>query len=354
MAVIFMSSLLAMSSEIGSIQASRDDGAGKGGSDARQVDDLPPIESLARGSRHAFRLTVADGPDGAVDIPVNISIGTRPGPRLVVVAGVHGNEVEGPAAVLEVWDELRDLSVAGTMIVVPVANPPAFWAARRMSPYDGLDMNRIFPGRRDGLLTERIASRLFEEVVLGADFLLSTHSWYAGAVVVPYVEVPRSGPTAAASRAAARIFGPRFVAPLDWHPGLLVSTAGHAGIPAIEPEIGGLGASIAEQRALYRSGIHNLLKHLGMVPGPPEVEEPPRLVTRTAVTTPRSGFLRTAVELGTPIDEGAPIAQVCDLNGLGLADIAAPASGLIAALQLAPAVEAGAEVGVIFHPGDLA
>jgi N-alpha-acetyl-L-2,4-diaminobutyrate deacetylase len=343
-----------MPSELGSVKAARDDPVGKVGGGARRVANLPAIESLAPASRHAFRLAVVDGPDGPVEIPVNISIGNRPGPRLVAVAGVHGNEVEGPAALIDVWDELRDVSFAGAVVVVPVANAPAFKAARRMSPQDGLDMNRIFPGRPDGTLTERIASRLFEDVVLGADFLLSMHSWYAGAIVLPYIEVPRSGPTAVASRAAARTFGPQFVEPLDWHPGLLVSAAGRAGIPAMEPEIGGLGASFAEQRTLYRSGLRNLLKHLGMIPGHAEMEEAPRLVTRTAVTTPSGGFLRPLVDVGAAIRVGALIAQVCDLNGFGLVDVAAPASGVIAALQLAPAVEPGDEIAVIFRPGDVA
>lgn len=55
-------------------------------------------------------------------------VGRGPGPRLVVLGGVHGNETCGTAGILAVLDEIRRGAMAlraGTVTFVPVANPLA-------------------------------------------------------------------------------------------------------------------------------------------------------------------------------------------------------------------------------------
>ena len=229
-----------------------------------------PLEydALPLRSRHRFALLVADRPDGSsLALPVLVMVGQRPTPRLVCVAGVHGDEHEGVTALLELWEELEPEALQGTVVMVPVANPPAFAANARVNPQDPVDMNRVFPGRADGRITERLAYHLFHSVVTGADLVLSMHGWSSGALVLPYVEYPRDSPVTPASRAAARAFGLDTLEPLDWHPGLLCAACNRAGIPAIEPEIGGLGYTEDARRALYKRGTRALMQHLGILPG---------------------------------------------------------------------------------------
>ncbi len=162
------------------------------------------------------------------------------------------------------WDEIEPSDLAGTLVLVPAANPPAFRAGERRNPEDSLDMNRIFPGRADGTITERLAHRLFHDVVAGADFVLSLHGWGRGALVVPYTEYPRDSPVTQPSRAAARAFGLEWIEAFDWPPGMLVAVCARHGIPAIEPEIGGLEITVSERRALYKRCTRNLMSHLGL------------------------------------------------------------------------------------------
>lgn len=320
---------------------------------------LPPVQeveridfaTLPRPGRARFRLPVAATPEGTLlSLPVLVIAGRTPAPRLVCVAGVHGDEHEGGTALLEVWDEVDPAEMEGTLVLVPTANPPAFRAASRRSPHDLIDMNRAFPGKAEGNLTERLAYRLFYDVVLGADLLLSMHGWSTGSLVMPYVEYPRDAPVTPASLAAARALGVEMLEPLEWHPGLLVAAANRAGIPAIEPEVGGLGCTLPERRRIYTQGVRNLMRHLGMISGSPETPAHHLQVQRTEVYAPEGGILRRHVELGAVVRTGQPIGSIVDLAATPLAEIAAPVDGTIACIRLAASISAGDLVALVFTP----
>jgi len=315
-------------------------------------DGLPPFDHLPLRSRGRFTLVVpgqAEEPRPTVGIPVDVIVGSATRPRVVAVAGIHGDEREGPAALAEAWARLPPDSLAGTLVLVPVANVDAYRAGRRTSPVDDIDLNRVFPGRSDGSHTERIAQRLFTEVISGADFVMSLHSWYRDALVVPYVECPRSGPTAPASRAAALGLGLEFIEPLDWHHGLLPAAANRAGIPAIEPEIGGLAITTLERRALYGRVLDNLLRHVGLLPPPPAGTVPPRFVTRTSLAAPVGGMLLADVEPGAVVREGSTLGMIRDMHGDEVATIVAPRQAVVAGAHMAGAIEVGELAFTLFH-----
>jgi predicted deacylase len=291
---------------------------------------------------------MADG--SAVELSVLVATGGARRPRLICVAGIHGNEHEGVTALLEVWEEPDLAGLNGTLVLVPVANPPAFRAGERRNLDDLLDMNRIFPGRADGTITERLAHRLFHDVVRGADLVLSLHGWGRAAMVVPYTEYPRDSPVTAASRAAAAAFGLEWLEPFDWPPGMLVAVCARHGIPAIEPEIGGMEITLPEYRERYTRGIHNLVRHLGMEPGQPDVPGGVRDVHREEVAATVGGVLWRDVELGDAVTMGDRIAVITDLLGYPLAKVAAPCDGFVAAQRLSGAVNPGQQVAVIFQP----
>jgi uncharacterized protein len=233
---------------------------------------------------------------------------------------------------------------------VPAANPPAFRAGERRNPEDALDMNRIFPGLADGTSTERLAHRLFHDVIDGGDFVLSLHGWGHGALVVPYTEYPRDSAVTQASRAAAKGFGLEWIEAFDWPPGMLVAVCARNGIPAIEPEIGGLGITVSERRALYKRCTYNLLGHLGLTTRARQAPGTVRDVVRAQISAPSGGVLRRAVELGDAIQTGDPIATIGDLFGQPRATVVSPLDGFVAALRLTGSIAPGEQVAVIFQP----
>lgn len=327
---------------------------------AAPVLDAPPeLADLARPGDHRYThriVTLADG--STVTLPVIVLTGRGDGPRILAIAGVHGDEMEGIVALQEVSERLDPGTLRGTVVLIPVGNPPAFRAARRRSPLDDLDLNRTFPGDPAGSPSQRLAHHLLQDYVLQADFVLSLHSWSAPAVVVPYVEFPvGDSPAAGRSLAAARHLGLEFLRVSHWHPGLLVATAVRHGVPAVETEIGGLGVSQPATRKRYVEVVLNLLRYLDVLPGSAAVvHTPARVVRHVELRSLVGGLLRPAVEVGDHLRRGERIATVHDLLGEVQAEITSPLDGWLAMLRLCNSVDPGERVATLFEeipdPGD--
>ncbi len=112
-----------------------------------------------------------------VEVPLILVNGSRPGPRVVITGGVHGGEFIGVDAATRLAGLLEPDEVAGQLVICPVANPPAVYGGRlNISPLDGVNINRVFPGDKDGGPTDRMAAWLFEHLIDGADAYVDLHS----------------------------------------------------------------------------------------------------------------------------------------------------------------------------------
>ncbi len=314
-----------------------------------------PIEfsTLSLNTRYRFAYRVTTTAEGNIlTIPCLVLVGKAHKPRLTCVAGVHGNEHEGIAALYEVWKELDVNFLNGSVVLVPIANPPAFKSCMRRNPEDQIDMNRIFPGRSDGNTTEQISYHLFQGILLGSDLVLSMHGWTGDAMTVPYTEYPANTSVTEISRVAAIAFGLEYIEEFEWLDGQIGSVCNRAGIPAIEPEIGGLGCTVPERRTLYKQGMYNLLKHLNILPGKPEIPAKVKHVKRAMLYAPVGGVLHQLIDLGKPVSVGDRIAVISDLWGELISEITSPISGFVAIQKLTACVNPGELVAVVFQPID--
>lgn len=125
-------------------------------------------------------------------IPVHSIQGSESGPTLTIVAGQHGNEVHSTMAALNLLHRINPRELRGTVLIVPVANPVAFEHRVRATWIDALhsgstgNMNRVWPGRPDGFLTERIAFVLTKEVISNADVVIDMHNGTPGGLAIYY------------------------------------------------------------------------------------------------------------------------------------------------------------------------
>lgn len=212
------------------------------------------LAGAAPGSRLDLDLQI-EAPEGSIDIPVTILRGSAPGARLTLIGGVHGDEFDGPCALAHLIQTLDPTALAGTVIVAPVVNIPAFRACSRLSPLDGLNLNRVFPGRPDGSITERIAYAVIESLVRGSDAVFSLHGSSAWGLLEPWVEFQHvDSPIGRASHAMAVAAGfpSLFPLPYGYDPGILLFAAHDLGIPCIEGERGG-NASVSPSGAVMSS-----------------------------------------------------------------------------------------------------
>lgn len=107
------------------------------------------------------------------------------GPVICFTAGIHGDEFEGPAALMRLLSGLDVETLKGTILILPAANPSAIMSNQRRSPLDGLDLNRAFPGDKNGTITEVIAAWMVEEILPVVDYVIDLHAGGAGCFLVP-------------------------------------------------------------------------------------------------------------------------------------------------------------------------
>ena len=264
-------------------------------------------------------------------------------PELWVVAGVHGDEVEGMACAEEALASLAPAT--GTLVCVPVAHPAALAAGTRLGP-DGLDLNRTFPGRADGSLTERVASELWGLVHEAApDALVTLHSWSRSGAAHPHVEYARQD---ARGRDLARRLGLPFVVRFDWPGGLLPTVAVEHGIPAVELELGGLGAQTADGLQCGLGAVRAAQRWLGMTADPPQPNGGHQ-VHRVEITAATPGRVRQRQALGERVARGDLVAEIRAEDGTIVEHVRSPSDGWIGVHVTYGYVAAGDVLAMLFE-----
>ncbi|HEY3107607.1 MAG TPA: succinylglutamate desuccinylase/aspartoacylase family protein [Chloroflexota bacterium] len=286
--------------------------------------------SLTRG-RHELRYAVAPLPDGSeLTIPLTVLQGRKARPRLVAIAGVHGDEFPGPLALADLAGRLEPGELEGTVVLVPVANPLAFNAGSRVSPEDGVNLNRVFPGRADGSLTDRLARALVEGIVQDADLAIDLHSAEPTGLMMPMAGFrERSDRVAGASARAAAAMGLEMFWMMRWAPGTLSTALNERGVPAVGCELGGGGVASDDEVALYRRGVLRCLGLLGIHGSAIEPEVPAEVEVMDDLAAPASGLLDLAVGLRDPVQQGDLLARVLDPWGHAIAELRAPRAGRV-------------------------
>ncbi len=297
----------------------------------------------ARGGKHAFVLELSPETPG-LNLSVLVIRGIREGKTLVVTAGVHGDEFEGVRSILDVCAELDPAILSGTVIAVPVANPPAFWNGTRTSPLDNANLARTFPGSEHGGPSQVLAFHLGQSIIARADFYADLHSAGVKLLMPTMVGYDAADPR---SYEAARAFG----APVMWGhpsmtPGRTLSFAASRRIPWIYTEARGAGRIDPQDLRIFKAGILNLMRHLEMLPGLPiPSPEPLRLLgdgdIDSSITAQRAGFLVPSVGLLERVKAGQELGHSVDLQGQPLESFESPCDGVVGLIHVFPMVQPG-------------
>jgi N2-acetyl-L-2,4-diaminobutanoate deacetylase len=319
---------------------------------------VPTVDFDAPGVQHGFlRLPWSrdDSAWGNLMIPIAVAKGGA-GPTLLVIGGNHGDEYEGPLAILDTARRLDDMKLHGRVILLPFLNYPAVKAAKRTSPVDGRNMNRIFPGSATGSLSEKIADYVLRGLIPMADAVLDFHSGGRTLDFLPFAAshvLPDKTQEARCDAAVAAFAAPYSVKMLEIDAvGMLDTAVEEAGKTFVTTELGGGGTATATSVKIARRGITNLLHHLGILEGRPEpvatrfLDMPSGDCFTFADT---DGMLELTRDLGDLVRAGETIARIWPLDRTGRppADYRAKLDGLLIARHFPGLAQAGDCLAVV-------
>lgn len=239
--------------------------------------------------------------------------GYSAGPLALITAGVHGDEYEGPAALMSLTAVLSPDKLQGTVVLVPVVNPAAFAAGTRLHPDNGLNLARVFPGNVHGSPTEQLAAAIFERLALRADYLIDLHSGGVEYIFAPvtgfYGEPNADNP----SLRAALAFGLPRLWQLPATNGVLSYEAWKRGKVALGAEYGGAGQLSKNGVRDYCNGIVHCLSNWGLTASMSSQPGTSAVLEGDWELASVSGIFRTHCHLGDAVKKGArwPTLLIC-------------------------------------------
>ena len=276
------------------------------------------------------------------------------GPTVLVSAGIHGDEYEGPAAVAALASTLKHQTVHGRVLLVSVMNPLARLSGTRLTQQDGKNLARCFPGRQDGSVSERLAAAIFENLVTPSAFVIDLHS--GG---VEYLFLPVAGfygdvnPANASYRAAVR-FGLPSMWQLPPTPGVLSYEATRLGKIAIGNEYLGAGQLSREGTLAYAKGTMNCLQDWSILGNDvPEAVAQPRCFTGDWLLSGTTGLFVSQVGLGSEVERDTLLAEIRNECGEVLETFHAPFSGEVLGLRSKSHIQQGAWAVLLGMRNDL-
>jgi N-alpha-acetyl-L-2,4-diaminobutyrate deacetylase len=310
------------------------------------------VDFDADGVQHGFlRLPYSrdDSAWGSVMIPITV-VKSGSGPTALLTGGNHGDEYEGPVALFDLARTLAADQVQGRVIIVPAMNYPAFRAGTRTSPIDKGNLNRSFPGRPDGTVTEKIAD-YFQRILLPlADVVLDFHSGGRTLDFLPYAAAHELPNKAQEKRCFAAVEA--FSAPYSMKmreidaTGMYDTAAEEMGKVFVTTELSGGGTSSARTIRIAKRGTMNLLKYAGIVSGAPEIG-PTRWLDMPSgdcfAFAEDDGLVEPCIDLGDAVRAGDVIARVHPIGRTGVkpAEYRAALDGVLAARHFPGLIKTG-------------
>lgn len=281
------------------------------------------------GKQHGFlQVPYSHNLGGWANVMVPITVVAQGcGPTVLVLGGNHGDEYQGQIAAMKLARDLTPEQVTGRILLIPSLNFPAARAATRLSPLDGMNMNRAFPGQPEGSVTSQIAHYLTTVLFPRCDAVIDIHS---GGRSMEFI--PCSHMHLVPDREQRRKM---LAAMLAWNTdfsflyadiagsGLLPVEAENQGKVVVTTELGGGEGIPARVHRIAQQGLTNVLRHLGVMRGAVQTRadmgQPPTLLTQALnredyLLAPESGVFEVCVDLGAPVRSGDVVGCIHNLE----------------------------------------
>ncbi len=296
-------------------------------------------EEVKAGETKEISVNIARLPSGtSIDIIVFVYRSVEEGPSLLLTAGLHGDELNGVEVMRRMIDKKRFKPECGTIICIPIINIYGFIHFSRYVP-DGKDINRSFPGNKNGSLASRIARFLMKEIVPHIDYGIDFHTGGASRSNYPQIRCVTSDPE-------NMKLAESFQAPFTINSGLLAKTLRHASSKLNKNILvyeGGESLRLDENAIqIGVDGTRRVMKSLNMISHAPKPQYEPILLEKSTWVRSRfSGLFNTSLLAGSKVRKNQILGTINDPFGEFQHKVKAPHSGYLIGLNHNPLVHQG-------------
>ncbi len=281
-----------------------------------------------------------------LDVPIIIERSKKPGPTVLITAGIHGDEINGVEIVRQIIAKGINKPKIGTIICVPVINVFGFLNMDRLFP-DGRDLNRVFPGSKNGSLASRVAHFVMKEIVPHANFAMDFHTGGADRFNAAQIRIIDNDSKLAR---LAHAFGAPFIFYSKNINKSFRNSCQKIGLPMLLFE-GGKSFNI--HNTITNTGVNGakrVLDHLGMLNNKFKVSKPKNktIVINSSkwIRAKFSGMFKPTVNINTYVEIDQVIGNITDPYGSFNHFVKSPSSGYIFNVNESPIIYQG---DAIFH-----
>ena len=313
-------------------------------------------ETLKRGEKKNHWAEVASYPDGSpIGVWIRAIRGVMEGPTVTLLGAQHGDEYSGIEIINRIIDRVDPRELSGNILAAPVSNPLAFNTAHRITPpsigYEHLNMNRVWPVNPKGLLTERIAASLWEELVKDCDVVLDMHEG-GKAFMARYIHArgieEKDRRVGAKNKQLYEWFGQGVpvlggVRTQSYMMGSLSIQTGIRDIPCICVEVGGGGRLLEDLVSVGVQGVWNIMIGLGIIQDEPIGQEMKQLVASESnwPKTSMGGLFTNTCELKAVVEKDEKVGELRNTVGELIEELYAPYKSVVFDTRYKPTVYPG-------------
>ncbi|MFH1126926.1 MAG: succinylglutamate desuccinylase/aspartoacylase family protein [archaeon] len=257
--------------------------------------------------------------------------GNDDGPKVFVIAGIHGHELNGVEVIRRLKPYLEKRNINGMVTILPVANPVGFSTRQRNTIYDNKDLNRCFPGNPEGTFTHKLAHEIFNGIVAGCDCGIDLHTGPEGRVLLPHTRIRKTNKINQV-KVLSKVFGTLIAMSPDGEDTMLTSCATSHGIPTVGVE---LGEAYKIDEYFVKAGffgVVNTLRYLEVLKGKANVLDRQFILNeRHDVKAQHSGLFYPKVKLGQVIKKGDLLGELYNIESDTTESIYAERKGIVLA-----------------------
>ena len=327
------------------------------------------------GTRQFGNLKIAQRPAFDLELPMTVINGSEPGPTLSIIAGVHACEYAGIVTCMRLGKEIDPKALRGTLVLIPVVNIPAFETRTPfVNPIDGQNVNRVFPGKKYGTVSEQITYTIYHDIIKRSDAFMDLHSgdmyeeipWHTCAQRVGNKSVDEM------SEKLARLFDVELLNIMGkgiddvsatedeqgtYFAGLQsgltsVGNAALAGVPSVLIEAGGIGTLDPAVVEMEIKGIKNCMCYLGMLEGTVDEDIPHKICYGMYIMKSKFGGMYFPDKVpGDYVKEGDKLGEMQNLRGEVVATFTSPLTGVVLMMYTTPVRTSGETIVIMGKTG---